>query len=158
MSAEPIAMHVEKNLERTGTYRLYPDRLSVSLSYFLRGTAETSLPLSSLASTSTLTRVHSSIFNSSLWLLLVAVVALAGISFIPALIQSLNVRSLLYSLIVFGLAGALLTARRLTFITIHGGTGEASVTIGAGPSGQAGLEAFVAQVLAARSAGAPPAA
>jgi hypothetical protein len=158
MSAEPIATHVEKNLERTGTYQLYPDRLSVSVSYPLRGTAESSLPLTSLASTSSLVRVHSSIFNFSLWLLLVAVVALAGISFVPSLSQSLNVRALLYSLIVFGVAGALLTARRLTFVTIHGAPGEAGVTVGVGPSGQAGLEAFVAQVSAARAARTPPAA
>ena len=156
--SELIATHVEKNLERTGTYQLYPDRLSVSVSYTLRGTAESSLPLTSLASTSSLVRVHSSIFNSSLWLLLVAVVALAGISFVPSLSQSLNIRTLLYSLIVFGVAGALLTARRLTFITVHGASGEAGVTIGVGPTGRAGLEAFVAQVLAARSAVTPSAA
>ena len=155
---EPIATHVERNLERTGTYQLFPDRLVASVSYLMRGTAETSLPLSSLASTSTLVRVHTSLFNSSVWLLLVAVVGLAGISFFPALSQSLNVRALLYSLAVFGCAGLLLTSRRLAFVTIHGGHGEAGVTIGVGPSGQAGLEAFVAQVLQARAAASPPAA
>ena len=158
MSAEPVATHVEKNLERTGTYGLYPGRLDVSVNYPLRGSAQTSVPLATLSGTSTLVRVHSSLFNGALWLLTIAVVALAGISFIPSLGQSINVRALIYALIVFGIAIALMSARRLVFVTIPGLAGEPGVTIGVGPSGQAGLESFVQRVLAARSSASDPAA
>jgi len=158
MSATSLATHVEKNLERSGTYTLYADSLHVLVSYPLRGTAETTVPLASLGGTRTLARVHSSLFNFGIWMLTAGAVALGGLHFVPALGQSLNFRSLVLTVIVFGVAIALLSSRRLVFITIPGRAGEVGVTIGIGPSGQAGLEAFVERVLAARASAGVPAA
>ena len=149
MSEEPIATYVEKNLERTGTYRLYVDRLEFSVRSFMRRKTETSLPLSSFANSSIVVRVHCSLFNLSLWVLFVALVLLVGTSFVPTVIESPAIRVPIDSLFVLGLSVAVLTARRLTFITIRGG---ASISIGIGPAGLSGLQAFIAQVLAARRA------
>jgi hypothetical protein len=149
MSEEAIATYIEKNIEGTGTYLLHADRLEVSVRYFMRGTLRASIPLSTFINFSSLIRVHSSVFNLSLWVLVVGVLLLVGVSFVPSPSESLAVHALVDLPFIVGASVALLTARRLTFITIFG---CASITIGPGPSGLPGLQAFVAQVLATRAA------
>jgi len=147
MNEEPIATYVEKNIERTGQYCLYADRLDISVRYFLRGRFEASVPLSTFTGSTSLVRVHSSVFNLSLCVLLAAVLLLIGVSFVPNGSEVPTFGIVARWLFLLAASTSLITARRLTLITLYGCL---SIPIGKGPSGLPGLQAFVARVLAAR--------
>ena len=155
MNEEPIATYVEKNIESTGRYSLYSDRLEVSVRYFLRGRLEASVPLSTFTGTTSLVRMHSSVFNLSLWALVVAVSLLVVVSVVLNDGGSPLVYTIVGWFFLLSALATLITARRLKVVTIYG---VYSIAVGKGPSGLSGMQAFVAQVLATRSANQGPAA
>jgi len=151
---EPLATHKEQNLERTGMYRLYWDRLELSLQLFLRGSVEMAVPLKNLSGQVARVKVHSSIFNLGLWVLIVPTTALAIISMGGWRNHLSNgVLTLLYSCLIFGLGITAASARKLRFVSLLGREGMPTVVVGEGASGERGLHEFIDAVLIALKSG-----
>ena len=139
MNDEPLAIHVEANPERRGTFTLYQDHLDVVLKPQLKGTLTESIPLSELSASIAWLKVKSSIFNGGLWLLCLSVV---GLALVESFRQLESGRALLYAFILFSLFLVIVGSRRILFLVVRSKEGRDRLAVGVGKAGRKGLETF----------------
>ena len=142
----PVLTHRESNIERTGLYSLYEDRIDVILKHALGGTLEFSVPLGELVPRTAILRANNSCFNAGLWILCLSILGylplwLAGVDY------SGRLNSILGPFLAVGVAVCLLTFRKVRFVVLYGTDGLQKLAIGEGAGGSKELDVFISQVI-----------
>jgi len=144
--SQPLAIHREANLARTGTFTLFADRLEVTLRPRLRPSRSFTLPLSDLSFTIVQYQEHIRLLSTgqaSACALLFAILMVSRWYAQRPVMSGILVAATLLCLIFLVVSWR---ASDLLFLSVVGRDGTSKVLLGEGPSGAPELQGFGEQL------------